>query len=198
MTEKNKTPEIKTEAELVAALSARKRYLEYGIEDDENGDDFGMGYTVMEERSEALLIACVDTSVAEAWIGSHDAEDQGSPYRGPYCSTWHIPEFSGLRSDWVECRESFGAGDTVQWRDGVFDRAGSKPKFIGALEVVGRVVRDEGEWVWVEVEACDPWEGGGSDVHMIEAGRVIKRARRTIGRSGKRLPRAGEESQDAA
>lgn len=183
-------PEIKTEAELVAALSARKRYLEYEVE----GADEYATYVVREARQYSLLVAYVDADVADRWIESH-GDRQGTPFYGPYCSTWNIPEHSGFREDWIECGEAFVKGDTVQWHDGVFDRTSAKPKFIGAWEVVGCVVRDEGEWVWVEVLECDVWNGEVKNGPAI--GCVIKRARRTIGRSGNRLPREGEPIEQA-
>jgi hypothetical protein len=185
---------ISNQTDLIQALSARRRYLEYGITDD--GSET-IGFTVVEEQDgEPVIVARVDEQVARAWI--EDGHGQGTPFYGPYRSTFNLPEFSGFR-DLVDCGEDFVKGDTVQWRESAFDRnGGGTPKHIGTLEVVAKVVREDRHgWVRLQVLECeviaDKSENGR--LQPLRIGREIKRARKTVGRRAQRVRWADEAAR---
>ena len=75
---------ITTEKDLIAALSVKGRYLElcgdfvYRVRESTNG----------EPTNKAVFFVAED--VGDNWS---DAHDDDSPEYGPWCSTWHLPEF---------------------------------------------------------------------------------------------------------
>mgnify|MGYP003376518055 CR=1 FL=1 len=75
---------IETEADLIAALSEKGRFLEYT-----DGDDYVIRVSMDGSYNTSLRIP-VDYDLGEKWTESHD---ETSPEYGPWCSTWVLPDF---------------------------------------------------------------------------------------------------------
>ncbi len=81
---------IETEAGLIEALSAKGRFL---FQDDgyNNGHNYVIYETPNGKFDRPKAIAIVDDDVAAKWTAPH--YEQQTDHYGPWCSTWHIPEF---------------------------------------------------------------------------------------------------------
>ena len=80
---------IETEAELIAALSQKGRFLMA-----ETDDDLELYYMLRETPDgtydKSKLVSYVEPELGDAWT---DARDHTSPEAGPWCSTWCLPDF---------------------------------------------------------------------------------------------------------
>ena len=80
---------IETEADLIAALSEKGRFLMA-----ETDDDLELYYMLRETPDgtydKSKLVSYVEPELGDAWT---DARDHTSPEAGPWCSTWCLPDF---------------------------------------------------------------------------------------------------------
>jgi hypothetical protein len=188
--ENGKEPFIVSEIDqLLGELQKPYRFLLFERDDD---DEL---YSICEKHlRKETRIAWVNFDLAETWVAKRDSN-------GPYCGSWVIPEYAKLR-DWVECDPSdpFKKDDVVEWREGVWDRSGAKPKRIGDIVNIGTVVResDDQKWVWIKIEESAVAEDEVQDgrVRPLAPGVESKRARSTIYHGAvMRLLRPGETSE---
>ena len=80
------TKTIETEAELIAALSEKGRYLEYTGRYLIRTSKDGTSHASVEGKADFI----VTDELGDAWT---DARDHTSPEYGPWCSTWVLPDF---------------------------------------------------------------------------------------------------------
>ena len=81
---------IETEADLIAALSEKGRVLVA------EADDEGELYYMLRETPDGTydnskLVSYVEPEIAEKWSNPH--YEQLTDHYGPWCSTWHLPDF---------------------------------------------------------------------------------------------------------
>lgn len=80
---------IETEADLIAALSEKGRFLE--TECDDEGELFYMVRATPDGTyDKSKLVSYVKPELGDAWT---DVHDEKSPEYGPWCSTWVLPDF---------------------------------------------------------------------------------------------------------
>ena len=78
---------IETEADLIAALSEKWRYLEYTGRYLIRTSKDGTSHASVEGKTDFI----VNDKLGGAWTAARD--DEKSPEWGPWCSTWCLPDF---------------------------------------------------------------------------------------------------------
>lgn len=105
-------------------------------------------------------------------------------------------------AEWIPVAGGFIEADVIRWREGVFSRRGprgARPIRIGDRLVIAEVISDADEegWVILLVRGCEVFsEKPGKKIEMLEKGKEVRRARKTVMRGKpERLPWTDETAR---